>query len=387
MQAGTGPLRGFRIVEIAGIGPGQFCGMLLADMGADVLRVVRPDSSADGIAIPAKANLMNRGRTVLAADLKTDDGRAMVLGLCRHADALFEGFRPGVMERLGLGPADCQAVNARLVYGRMTGWGQDGPLAASAGHDGNYLARAGALHAIGERDGLPVLPLNLVGDFGGGGAFLALGLLAALLETSRSGEGQVVDAAMVDGIASLMTLFHGLQSAGLWRDARGRNFLDGGAPFYRCYRTADDKAIVVCALENRFFRELLDVLGTNEIDANDQYREDLWPRHAECLARIFESRTRDDWSARFVDIDACVSPVLSLDEARNDAHLAARQTFIDVDGVVQPAPAPRFSRTPGRIRSAPGVGPCDPRSALRDWGLEPDAITELMDSGARPAAH
>jgi alpha-methylacyl-CoA racemase len=367
-----GPLRGFKIVEIAGIGPGQYCGMLLADMGADVVRIVRPAAVGDddGVAIPAQLNLMNRGRRTVTADLKEAAGRDLVLALCREADALFEGFRPGVMERLGLGPDDCTAVNPRLVYGRMTGWGQDGPLAGSAGHDGNYIALAGALHAIGEPDRAPALPLNLVGDFGGGGAFLAMGLLAALLEASRSGKGQIVDAAMVDGVASLMTLFHGLDAAGLWTDRRAGNLLDGGAPFYRSYRTADNKAVVVCALEPRFFGELLERLAITDIDPEEQYRRDLWPEHIERFSALFQSRDRDDWAAAFAGSDACVTPVLTLAEARSNAHLGARDTFVNVDGTVQPAPAPRFSRTPSAIAHAPGAAEEYPAAILADWRLD-----------------
>ncbi|MFQ6007293.1 MAG: CaiB/BaiF CoA transferase family protein, partial [Woeseia sp.] len=274
-----GPLHGFRIIEIAGIGPGQLCGMLLADMGARLIRIDRLRGADPGVPIPEKFNLMNRSRPTVAVDLKRAAGIDLVLRLCKSADAIFEGFRPGVMERLGLGPEHCMARNRRLVYGRMTGWGQVGPLADSVGHDGNYIALSGALSAIGGRDGQPVLPLNLVGDFGGGGTYLALGILGAMLEAGRSGQGQVVDAAMVDGAASLMTLFYGLRAAGLWHDQRGTNLLDGGAPFYRTYSTSDGKSVVVCAIERRFFRALLELLSIDDIDPNDQYNTSKWPEH------------------------------------------------------------------------------------------------------------
>lgn len=375
-----GPLAGFRIVEIAGIGPGQYCGMLLADMGADVVRIARPDADDDGIAIPPHLNLMNRGRRTVTADLKHETGRKLVLALAGKADALFEGFRPGVMERLGLGPDDCLAVNPKLVYGRMTGWGQHGPLAARAGHDGNYIALAGALHAIGDHDRLPSLPLNLVGDFGGGGAFLAMGVLAALLEATRSDKGQVVDAAMVDGVASLTTLFHGLEAAGLWTEYRAGNFLDGGAPFYRCYETADGKAVVVCALEPRFFRELVARLELDDIDPAGQYDRKRWPRHAETLAAKFLTRYRDEWAEEFADSDACVTPVLTLAEAREHPHLAARGTFVEIDGTVQPAPAPRFSRTASDTPRTPRTDPDDAATVLADWGLAPELLDELQRS-------
>lgn len=355
--------------------------MLLADMGAGIVRIERPAALDDGIAIPAHLNLMNRGRRTIPADLKSDAGRQLVLTLCREADALFEGFRPGVMERFGLGPSDCAAVNAKLVYGRMTGWGQDGPMAGRAGHDGNYIALAGALHAIGESGGKPVLPLNLVGDFGGGGAFLVMGLLAALLEAGRSGRGQVVDAAMVDGAASLMTLMHGMEAAGLWTDRRGCNVLDGAAPFYRTYATADDKALVVCALEPRFFVELLDRLGIDDVGPGDQYRSEQWPALVSRLESIFRTRTRDAWSTHFADSDACVTPVLSMREARNDPHLASRGTFVDVDGTVQPGPAPRFSRTASVAGFSPQGADAEPTDVLADWGLSEGAIRTLQRAG------
>jgi len=377
-----GPLTGIRIVEIAGIGPGQFCGMLLADMGADVVRIDRPPRPAAGVAVPPRYNLMNRSRPTVVADLKSPAGVDLVLTLVERADALFEGFRPGVMERLGLGPDDCLARNSKLVYGRMTGWGQDGPLADRAGHDADYIALAGALGAIGPADAPPVLPLNLVGDFGGGGAYLALGLVAALLEASRSGRGQVVDAAMVDGTASLMTLFFGLRASGLWADRRAANFLDGSAPFYRCYRTSDGKEIVVAALENRFYRELLDVLELIDVNPVAQYDRSAWPTLANRFEAVFATATRDEWVRRFDGRDACFAPVLGLDEAPAHAHNAARRTFVEVDGITQPAPAPRFSRTPAGVRSPPTQRPAQADAELcRSWGVAETDIARLVSSG------
>jgi len=285
------------------------------------------------------------------------------------------------MERLGLGPAPCTARNPRLVYGRMTGWGQDGPLAGEAGHDTNYLALTGALAAIGERDGAPVLPLNLLADFGGGGLYLALGLVAALLETSRSGRGQVVDAAMVDGVASLTTLFHGLLAAGLWRERRGSNLLDGGAPFMRTYRTRDGGDVAVAALENRFYRNLLDGLGLTELDPARQMNPADWPELQRRLEEAFASRTRDEWAAHFARRDACVTPVLTFTEATRHPHNVARATFVEVDGIVQPAAAPRFSRTPGAVRSGPAAPATDAAATLGAWGIPREDVLSLVEAG------
>lgn len=371
-----GPLSGFRIVEIAGIGPGQFCGMLLADMGAQLIRIQRT-ADADTHVLP-KYNLMNRGRPAIRIDLKTKPGAELVLKLCESADALFEGFRPGVMERLGLGPDDCLERNARLVYGRMTGWGQSGPLAAAAGHDGNYASLAGVIASIGEKGGAPSIPLNLTADFGGGGAYLAMGILAALLEASRSGRGQVVDAAMVDGAASLMTLFYGLHAAGQWREQRGCNLLDGGAPFYRAYRTSDDEYIIVCAIENKFFRTLLELLDIRDIDPADQHDRRKWPQQAERLEAVFAGKSRDEWCQLLEGTDACFAPVLSLTEAPAHAHNKARKTFVDIGGITQPAPAPRFSRTASEIGTAASETVSDVRAVLADWGLPDSEIDELL---------
>lgn len=363
-----GPLQGLKIIEIAGIGPAPFCGMLLADMGASIIRIERPGGGG-GVAIPAEFNLLHRSRPAITVDLKSAAGVALVRRLCGHADALFEGLRPGVMEKFGLGPEDCLAINRRLVFGRMTGWGQDGPLAPVAGHDGNFAALAGALGAIGEKDRPPCVPLNLVADFGGGGVYLAMGIMAALLEAQRSGQGQVVDAAMVDGSASLMTLFFGLHAAGLWRDARGSNLLDGAAPFYRPYRTSDDEYVMVCAIEPQFFAVLLEVLHI-DIDASTQYDQLSWPAHIAILEQAFASQTRAHWISAFEGTDACVSPVLSLAEAPRHPHNWARDTFVDIDGTVQPAPAPRFSRTPSEISRGPGAAEGDIRGVLVAWGLD-----------------
>jgi len=373
-----GPLKGFKVVEIAGIGPGQFCGMLLADMGAQLIRIDRKDDADLGIGIPAKFNLMNRSRPAIGVDLKSPSGVDLVLTLCESADALFEGFRPGVMERLGLGPDDCMARNERLVYGRMTGWGQTGPLADAVGHDGNYAALAGVIASIGERDGPPSIPLNLTADFGGGGAYLAMGILAALLESGRSGKGQVVDAAMVDGAASLMTMFYGLQAGGFWQDQRGSNILDGAAPFYRAYCTSDEQYVIVCAIERRFFKALIELLGIDDIDLNEQHDVSKWPAQIACLEAIFAGKTRDEWCGLLEGTDACFAPVLSLTEAPQHEHNKARGTFVDVDGVIQPAPAPRFSRTVSGISQAPTGISSDIRTALIDWGLSESDIHNLV---------
>jgi len=373
-----GPLTGFKIIEIAGIGPSQFCGMLLAEMGVEIIRLERPATGDLGVGMPARFNLMNRSRPTIPADLKTEQGRKLVLSLCDDADALFEGFRPGVMERLGLGPDECMSRNPELVYGRMTGWGQDGPLAEAAGHDANYIALSGALASIGERGGDPVYPLNLVGDFGGGGVYLAMGLLAAMLESSKSGKGQVVDAAMVDGAASLMTMFYGLLAGDMWRDERGSNILDGGAPFARPYRTLDGKHIVVSPLENRFFREMLNIMEIEDIDASRQNEPGYWPEIETRLKSVFQTRTRDEWCALLEGSDACFAPVLKMSEAADHRHNMARNTLVSVDGILQPAPAPRFSRTVSEIHgAAAGVQPAAP--VLKRWGLSDEEIDELVN--------
>ncbi|MEK6207678.1 MAG: CaiB/BaiF CoA-transferase family protein [Chloroflexota bacterium] len=379
-----GPLTGIRVVELAGIGPGPFCAMLLSDLGANVLRIERPEAVDLGLPTPRQFDLLARGRHSVAVDLKSAAGVAALKALVRRADVLIEGFRPGVTERLGLGPDECLAINPRLVYGRVTGWGQEGPLASAAGHDIDYIALTGVLHSIGPKDGPPVPPLNLIGDFAGGALYLAFGVVSALLERGHSGKGQVVDAAMVDGAASLLTSVYGRKAAGKWADARGENDLDGGAPWYSVYETADARFVCVGAIEERFYRELLRRLGLDAEDLPDRHDRAGWPRLRERFAAVFRSRTRDEWSQVMEGSDACFAPVLSLSEAPEHAHNRARATFIKVDGVVQPAPAPRFSRTPGRIQHGPAKPGPSPTEALRDWGLSADEIADLRKSGALP---
>jgi alpha-methylacyl-CoA racemase len=339
-----GPLRGLRVVEFAGLGPGPFACMLLADMGADVVTVQRA-----GAPVGDPRNIVQRGRTVLAADLKSPEDREHVLQLLEHADVLVEGFRPGVMERLGLGPDDVAAHNPRLIYGRMTGWGQEGPLAQAAGHDINYIAVTGALHAIGPRE-RPVPPLNLLGDYGGGSLYLVTGILAALHEARRSGQGQVVDAAITDGALSLMTLVASQSLRGRWSDRREDNVLDGGTPFYAVYETADGRFMSVGALEPQFFAQLCELVGVPQDLRDAQDERARWPALRDALAAIFRTRTRDAWAQLLEGTDACCAPVLTLAEAAAHPHHAARAAFTDVAGVPQPAPAPRFSRTPSRAQ-------------------------------------
>ena len=376
-----GPLDGVRIVELAGLGPAPYACMLLADAGADVLRLERVPASA-GPGEGPHGDLLARSRPSVGVDLKHPGGREVVLELVGRADALVEGFRPGVAERLGLGPEPCFERNARLVYGRMTGWGQEGPLAGRAGHDIDYIALSGALWPIGRAGDRPVPPLNLVGDFGGGGMLLAFGLVAGLLEAQRSGTGQVVDAAMVDGSASLTTMLHGLRHAGGWRDERGVNLLDSGAPFYEVYETAEGGFVAVGAIEPQFYAALLAGLGLDERDLPAQMDRDRWPETKARFAAIFLTRTRSEWEARFDGTDACVSPVLSPAEAAAHPHQRARGTFVEVAGVVQPAPAPRFSRTPGAVRRPPPAPGADTDEALSAWGIAPDRVAALRAAGA-----
>ena len=372
-----GPLEGVGVVEVAGIGPGPFCAMLLADMGAEVLRVDRPASSP-----AAHPYVLARGRRSVAVDLKHPGGAEVVLRLAASADVLLEGFRPGVAERLGIGPDACLARNPRLVYGRMTGWGQDGPLAGTAGHDINYLALAGALHPIGRAGEAPVPPLNLVGDFGGGGMLLAFGVVCALLEAGRSGRGQVVDAAVVDGAALLTTLFHELAAVGLWRWERGANLLDGGAPFYGVYETSDGGYVSVGALEPGFYRELLERLGLGEArDLPLQADRDRWPELRERFAAVIRTRTRDEWCRLAEGGDACLAPVLSPAEAPEHPHNRHRGTFVDTPEGPRPAPAPRFSRTPC---APPGPAPVPGQhtgEALADWGFTAGELASLREAG------
>jgi alpha-methylacyl-CoA racemase len=371
-----GPLNGLKVVEFVGLGPGPFCAMLLADLGAEVIRIDRPGSGG-ALGLPSRFDTAARGRRSVALDLRSAAGREAALQLVARADALIEGYRPGVMERLGLGPADCHARNPRLVYGRMTGWGQSGPLAARAGHDINYLALSGALHAIGPAGGRPVPPLNLVADYGGGAMVLAVGLLAALHESRTSGLGQVVDAAMTEGASLLTTLFHGMRAAGEWADRRGENLIDGGAPFYDTYVCADGRHVAVGALEPQFQAELLQKLGIDDATLTPPIRRDQWTRLRELLTTRFASRTRDAWCAVFDASDACVAPVLDWNEAPQHPQHMARGAFIEIDGVTQPAPAPRFSRTPAGQPAAPASPGADTAQVLRDWGVEPALVEQL----------
>jgi len=377
-----GPLDGLRVIELASIGPGPMCAMLLADLGADVVRIDRLGASGLGVAMDPRHDVNARSRRSLALDLKAAAGRDAALRLIDGADVLIEGWRPGVAERLGLGPADCQARNARLVFGRMTGFGQSGPLAQAAGHDLNYIALSGALHAIGSAGGKPVPPLNLVGDYGGGALYLAFGVMAALFERQRSGRGQVVDAAMVDGAASLMSLFYGLQAAGGWDGARGHNLLDGGAPFYDTYETADGGHIALAALEPKFFAELAATLGLEPRFVQRQYERALWPEMRAAITAAVRTRTRDAWCTLLEGSDACFAPVLALTEAPHHAHAVARQAFISIDGVVQPAAAPRFDRTPaGTPRRAPRVGE-HTAELLAEAGFSAGQVAALVAAGA-----
>jgi alpha-methylacyl-CoA racemase len=375
-----GPLAGIRVLEFEAIGPSPFCGMLLADMGADVLVVERPEAAADlGLKRARKQDVMMRGKRSVTLDLKKDSSRDVCLELIARADALIEGLRPGVMERLGLGPDEALRRNPKLVYGRMTGWGQDGPLAARAGHDINYIALSGVLHAIGRRGGPPVPPLNLVGDFGGGGMLLGFGVACALLEAGRSGKGQVIDAAMVEGSALLAAMFSGFLQAGQWSEERGANMLDSGAPWYDVYETRDGKYVAIGAIEQRFFEELLSRLEWKE--APPQHDRARWPEMRAAFAKKFKAKTRDEWCRAFEGSDACFAPVLSFSEARTDAHNRARGGFISLAGVEQPAPAPRFSRTAPEVRRAPPERGDGGRAALADWGFGTEEIERLESRG------
>jgi alpha-methylacyl-CoA racemase len=374
-----GPLQNLRIIELAGIGPAPFAAMVLADLGAEVLRVDRPGGPGLGFAAP-ELDLLTRGRRNVAVDLKHPRGREVVLDLAGRADALIESYRPGVAERLGVGPGDCFARNPRLVYGRMTGWGQSGPLAQSAGHDVNYIAVTGALHAIGRADGPPQVPLNMMGDFGGGAMFLVAGLLAALWEAARSGRGQVVDAAVVDGTSSLTALLMGMTAAGAWTDRRGDNLLDTGAPFYDVYPTSDGEYVAVGALEPAFYESLLRGLELDPAAVPDRSDRSHWPALRELLATCFARRTQQEWADRFAGSDACVAPVLSSARAAEHPHLVARETFVERHGQTQPAPAPRFSRTPAELDRPPARTGQHTREALLDWAVSD--VDDLIATGA-----
>ncbi|MGK2949680.1 MAG: CaiB/BaiF CoA transferase family protein [Acidimicrobiales bacterium] len=377
-----GPLAGTKIIEIAGIGPGPFCAMMLADMGAEVIRVDRAQSVMGGDPANPPADVLMRGRRSIGVDLKHPDGVETVLALMEQADGLIEGFRPGVMERLGLGPDEALARNPKLVYGRMTGWGQDGPYAPTAGHDINYIALAGALEPLGRRGEAPVPPLNLVGDFGGGGMLLAYGLVCGILNAHRTGEGQVVDAAMVDGAAVLMMMFHAFRAMGIWDDERGTNLLDTGAHFYDVYETSDGKYVSIGSIEPQFYTELLRLTGLEGEELPWQHDKAQWPALKERLAAIFKEKTRDEWCALMEGTDVCFAPVLSMAEAPQHPHNVHRQTFLELDGVVQPAPAPRFSGTPTSVARPPAHAGQHTDEVLADWGLDGDRIAKLREAGA-----
>lgn len=381
MIRAMGPLRGVRVLEFEAVGPGPFCGMMLADMGADVLLVDRPTDPGLGLDRERRHDVMLRGRRSVTVDLKSPDGVAAAIALAAKADALIEGLRPGVMERLGLGPEVLLRHNPRLVYGRMTGWGQAGPLAPRAGHDINYIALTGVLNAIGRAGGPPVPPLNLVGDFGGGGMLLAFGIACALVEARSSGRGQVVDAAMVDGAALLAAMFAGFLASGGWTETRGANVLDSGAPWYDAYETKDGRFVAIGAIEPKFYAELLERLGLADEKLPAQNDRAGWPALRRRFAAAFLERTRDEWCAVFEGSDACFAPVLGFTEARSHPHAAARGAYIEVGGVEQPSPAPRFGRTPGCVRRPPPERGDSGGAALADWGFSSEEIERLAALG------
>lgn len=376
-----GPLSGYRIVEFGGIGPGPFCAMMLADMGAEVIRLDRVEPGDLGIEREPRFAFTNRGRQSIAFNLKAPQATAAVLRLLAIADASIEGFRPGVMERLGLGPEVCLGVNPKLVYGRMTGWGQDGPLSNEVGHDINYLALTGALHSIGRKNQPPSPPLNLVADLGGGAMYLAFGMVCALLEAGRSGLGQVVDAAMVDGVSSLLTTFYGLKAAGKWNDQRGNNFIDSGAPWYDSYETGDGAFISIGSIEARFYRNLLQRMGLSEESLPAQHDKTGWPELRHRFKEVFRQKSRDEWVSIMDGYEVCFAPVLNLSEAAEHPHMKMRGTHVTIDGLLQPAPAPRFSRSvPDIPAPSPRLG-SDTDTALADWGFSATDIADLRSTG------
>lgn len=381
-MAGEGPLAGTRVIEFSGIGAAPMCAMLLADLGAEVIAIERLEPGDAGIPRARRFDVCRRNRRSVAIDLKTLSGISCILDLVGKADALIEGFRPGVMERLGLGPEVCAKRNPRLIYGRLTGWGQEGPLRGAAGHDLNYIAISGALAQIGQEGQPPAIPLNLIGDYAGGGMMLAFGIVCALLETTRSGKGQVVDAAMAEGAATLLASISGLAAAGIHRPERGQNLLDGGAPHYNLYQCADGKWITIAPLERRFRDLLLSSIGFDPATFPDVDDRDNWPAAKELLARRFAERSRDDWNALLLGTDTCFAPMLSLREAPDFPQNQARQAFVDVAGIMQPAPAPRFSRTPPGIPSAPEEIGASTLAVLRDWGITPEQISALQAEAA-----
>ncbi|HEX4905119.1 MAG TPA: CaiB/BaiF CoA-transferase family protein [Acidimicrobiales bacterium] len=376
----TGPLSGYTVIELAGIGPGPFCGMMLADMGARVIRVDRAQNVSGGDPASPPTGVLERGRESIGVDLKNPDGIETVLKLVEKADVIFEGFRPGVTERLGLGPDVCLARNPKIVYGRMTGWGQDGPYAQAAGHDINYIALAGALHPIGRKGQAPVPPLNLVGDFGGGGMLLAFGIACALLEAQKSGKGQVVDAAMVDGAAILTAMFYGMK--GFWTTERGTNLLDTGAHFYDVYETADGEHVSIGSIEPQFYAELRRLAGLDADEWGAQMDRSKWPELKEKIAAVFKTKTRDEWNALMEHTDVCYAPVLSLDEAHLHPHNVERGTFKTISGVLQPGPAPRFSRTSAEIQGPAAHAGQHTDDVLASLGFEPSDIAKLREAGA-----
>jgi len=381
MAQRLGPLAGIKVVELAGIGPGPLAAMLLADLGATVIRVDRTVPSGLGAPRPLRFDIGLRNRHTIRVDLKDPAAVGLVLDLVASADALIEGFRPGVMERLGLGPSVCLERNPKLVYGRVTGWGQDGPLAQTAGHDINYIAITGLLNAIGRAGQAPTVPLNVVGDYAGGSLYLAFGLLAGILQARSSGQGQVVDAAMVDGVATLLTPLLGLRAAGMMNEPRGGNLLDSGAPFYDVYACADGAYVSVGSIENKFFLQLLDHLGIDRAEFPAQMDRANWSRMREALAAKFLTRSRDEWTALLQDTDVCFAPVLDFEEAKDHPHLSARGTLIEIDGVVQPAPGPRFSRTPAGRPNAPSEPSLtNAKEILSDW-LADSAIQDCLNKG------
>jgi alpha-methylacyl-CoA racemase len=373
-----GPLQGIRVLEFESIGPAPFAGMLLADMGADVLVVDRPGDTDLGLKRGRRQDVMMRGKRSVTLDLKARSGAEVALQLASRADALIEGMRPGVMERLGLGPDEVLRKNPKIVYGRMTGWGQDGPLAPRAGHDINYIALAGVLHAFGRKGEAPVPPLNLIGDFGGGGMLLAFGVACGLIDAARSGRGQVIDAAMVEGASLLAAMFAGFLATKSWSEERGTNILDTGAPWYNVYETKDGKYVSIGSIEGRFYEDLVRRLGVPDLGQHDRSR---WPEMHSLFSKTFRSKTREEWCKVFEGSDACFAPVLSWSEARRDPHNRSRKSFLEVAGVEQPAPAPRFSRTPGAVRRAPPERGEGGRQALADWGFGAAEIDRLAAQG------
>jgi alpha-methylacyl-CoA racemase len=373
-----GPLKGLKIIEMEGLAPGPYTAMLLADMGADVLRIARPIPMEANVDV--STNFLNRNRISIPIDVKSESGKSALMDLVSNADALIEGYRPGVMEKLGLGPEACFSRNSRLVYGRITGWGQNGQLAQAAGHDLNYIALTGALHSMGSREGPPPVPLNLLGDFAGGGMLLAFGILAAIIEARHSGEGQVVDAAMVDGVSSMMTYIHSLKANSLWSDERGENILDGSAPYYAVYETFDSKYISIAAAEPKFYKKMLELTGLSDTELPRQNDRGSWPLLRDQLAKTFRSKTQAEWVAIMEGTDSCFAPVLSIPDAIEHPHNKAREAFINVDGHLQPAPAPRFMRTPAAAPTAE-ISLAEQSDLVLDesWGVSPEALQDLIN--------